>query len=559
MLLRPYQEIAVDSASEALDKHGNTVVVAPTGAGKTIMLSALIGQRCDTRRNVLVLQHRDELVNQNIDKFHRVNPSISTSVVNAEQKDWEGDTVFSMVQTLSRPSNLGNMKKIDMVVVDESHHVVADTYLRIINHAKETNENVEIVGFTATPNRGDKKGLRGVFTNCSHQIEISTLIREGFLVTPKTYVIDVGVRSELQNVRKTVVDFDMDQVARIMNKRAINQRVVSEWLDKAHDRKTVVFCSTVAHAEDLCQEFVDEGINAKIVTGNTDKTERREILEDLSSGDTQVVVNVSVLTEGFDSPPVSCIVLTRPCSYKSTMVQMIGRGLRIIDQNEYPDVVKTDCVVLDFGTSVLTHGSLEEEVNLEGSQSELQGQAPEKVCPECKSVVPLSVRECPMCGFEFGKDDDSQLEEFSMTEVDLLDRSPFRWMDIFGTGKCVTATGFNGFAMVIDVGDLSCGLVKRSGGRIRMISIGTRKQAIASADDFLREIEDSDSAKKGRRWLNERISDKQREMLSRNDVHISGFDFSWTKYKAACYLNYLWNKCRVDDMVNNVREKHEKR
>jgi len=559
MLLRPYQEIAVDSALEALDKHGNTVVVAPTGAGKTIMLSALIGQRCNTRRNVLVLQHRDELVNQNIDKFHRVNPSISTSVVNAEQKNWEGDTVFSMVQTLSRPNNLENMKKIDMVVVDESHHVVADTYTRIINHAKEANENVEIVGFTATPNRGDKKGLREVFTNCSHQIEISTLIREGFLVTPKTYVIDVGVRSELQNVRKTVVDFDMDQVARIMNKRAINQRVVSEWLDKAHDRKTVVFCSTVAHAEDLCQEFVDEGINAKIVTGNTDKTERREILEDLSSGDTQVVVNVSVLTEGFDSPPVSCIVLTRPCSYKSTMVQMIGRGLRIIDQNEYPDIVKTDCVVLDFGTSVLTHGSLEEEVNLEGSQSELQGDAPEKVCPECNSVVPLSVRECPMCGFEFGKDDNSQLEEFSMTEVDLLDRSPFRWMDIFGTGKCVTATGFNGFSMVIDVGELSCGLVKRSGGRIRMISIGTRKQAIASADDFLREIEDSNSAKKGRRWLNERISDKQREMLSRNGVQVSGFDFSWTKYKAACYLNYLWNKSKVDDMVGNVREKHEKR
>jgi len=559
MLLRPYQEIAVNSAIDALDKHGNTVVVAPTGAGKTIMLSALIGKRCQTRRNVLVLQHRDELVNQNMDKFKRINPNILTSIVNAEEKDWNGDAVFSMVQTLSRPNNLDNMKAMDMLVVDESHHVVADTYTRIINHAKQINDKVEIVGFTATPNRGDKKGLREVFTNCSHQIEISTLIREGFLVSPKTYVIDVGVRSELENVRKTVVDFDMDQVARIMNKRAINQRVVSEWLDKANDRKTVVFCSTVAHAEDLCQEFVEEGINAKIVTGNTDKTERREILEDLSSGDTQVVVNVSVLTEGFDSPPVSCIVLTRPCSYKSTMVQMIGRGLRTIDQNEYPDIVKTDCVVLDFGTSVLTHGSLEEEVNLEGSQSELQGDAPEKVCPECNSVVPLGVRECPMCGFEFGKNDNSQLEEFTMTEIDLIDRSPFRWLDIFGTGKCVAATGFNGFAMVIDVGDLSCGLIKRSGGKIRMISIGTRKQAIASADDFLREIEDGNSAEKGRRWLNERMSDKQREMLGRNGVVVSGFDFSWTKYKAACYLNYLWNKGRVDDMVSNVREKHEKR
>ena len=117
MLLRPYQEIAVNSAIDALDKHGNTVVVAPTGAGKTIMLSALIGQRCQTRRNVLVLQHRDELVNQNMDKFKRINPNILTSVVNAEEKDWNGDAVFSMVQTLSRPNNLDNM----MAFVNNNH------------------------------------------------------------------------------------------------------------------------------------------------------------------------------------------------------------------------------------------------------------------------------------------------------------------------------------------------------------------------------------------------------------------------------------------------------
>ena len=439
MLLRPYQEIAVNSASDALDKHGNTVVVAPTGAGKTIMLSSLIGKRKDNK-NVLVLQHRDELVNQNMDKFKRVNPNISTSVVNAEAKDWSGDTVFSMVQTLSRPNNLQNMKPIDMVVVDESHHIVADTYLRIINHAKQTNENVEIVGFTATPNRGDKKGLREVFTNCSHQIEISTLIREGFLVTPRTYVIDVGVRSELQNVRKTIVDFDMDQVARIMNKRAINQRVVDEWRQRAADRKTVVFCSTVAHAEDLCDEFVNQGIRAEVVTGETDKTVRANMLEDLENGELQVVVNVAVLTEGFDAPPVSCIILTRPCSYKATMVQMIGRGLRTINPDEHPNIIKTDCVVLDFGTSVLTHGSLEDDVNLDGGKADGSGQAPEKSCPECNSVVPLGVRECPICGFEFGQDKDDNLVEFNMTEVELIDRSPFRWTDIFGTGKCLSAT-----------------------------------------------------------------------------------------------------------------------
>ena len=97
MILREYQKIAINDASDALDKHGNTLVVAPTGAGKTIMLSALVGKRHKSSQNVLVLQHRDELVSQNSNKFHRVNPSLNISEVNAAQKDWSGDAVFAMV------------------------------------------------------------------------------------------------------------------------------------------------------------------------------------------------------------------------------------------------------------------------------------------------------------------------------------------------------------------------------------------------------------------------------------------------------------------------------
>ena len=350
MILRPYQEIAVQDASDALDKHKNTIVVAPTGAGKTIMLSALIGKRYSKGKKILVLQHRDELVGQNTNKFTRVNPKISTSVVDASEKNWSGNAVFSMVQTLSRPNNLANMSKIDMMVIDESHHAIADTYMRIIKKVKEANESVEIVGFTATPNRGDRKGLKDVFNNCSHQIEVASLIREGFLVPPKTFVIDVGVQQDLQNVRKTVSDFDMGQVEQIMNKRAINEKIVEEWQEKAGNRKTVIFCSTVIHAQDLCDEYRRAQIRAEIVTGETPSDQRKQILHDLEHGDVQVVVNVAVLTEGFDAPPVSCIVLTRPCSYKSTMVQMIGRGLRTIDPNEYPNIIKKDCIILDFGT-----------------------------------------------------------------------------------------------------------------------------------------------------------------------------------------------------------------
>ena len=171
MLLRPYQEVAVSDACKALDKHGNTIVVAPTGAGKTIMLSALVGKRHKEGKKILVIQHRDELVEQNSAKFKKVNPYITTSIVNGTVKHWDGDAVFSMVQTVSRENNLRARPKFDMVVIDEAHHAAAPTYRRVIDAVLEDNDKAEIVGFTATPNRGDGKALRSVFTNCAHQIE----------------------------------------------------------------------------------------------------------------------------------------------------------------------------------------------------------------------------------------------------------------------------------------------------------------------------------------------------------------------------------------------------
>ena len=555
MILRPYQEVAISDALNALDTHKNTIVVAPTGAGKTIMLSALIGKRHQEGKRILVLQHRDELVAQNREKFLKVNPNISTSIVNGTIKKWDGDTIFSMVQTLSRENNLRHRPKFDMVVVDESHHVAADTYMRIIEAVKEDNEHAEIVGFTATPNRGDGKGLRSIFNNCSHQIELATLIREGFLVPPKAYVVDVGVTEALEGVTRRGNDFDMDEVARIMNKRVINERVVNEWQDRAGDRKTVVFCSTINHAQDLLDMFIEHDINAEMVIGDTPKPERKQILHDLEFGDVQVVVNVAVLTEGFDAPPVSCVVLTRPCSFKSTMVQMIGRGLRILDPEIYPDQIKKDCIVLDFGSSILTHGALDEAANLDGKPKDSNGEAPEKQCPECGFINPLNVRMCVECGYEFQSQDTEELVDFTLTEYDLMELSPFLWMDIFGNGSCLMAMGFNGFGVVGTVGDTSIGLVKAQNGRkVRSVAIGGKVQAMSAADDFMREIEDSSGANKSKRWLNERATDKQRNALRRGGVQVNEMDFSWTKYKAACWLNYLWNKEQIDAAVERIAE-----
>ncbi len=140
MILRPYQDVAVNSAIKSLNKHKNTIVVAPTGAGKTIMLSSLIGKMHKENNKVLVLQHRDELVNQNMDKFKKINPNISTSILNADEKDWSGDVVFAMVQTLSRPNNLSSMQRVNLIIIDESHHTIANSWLNIIKESKQIND-----------------------------------------------------------------------------------------------------------------------------------------------------------------------------------------------------------------------------------------------------------------------------------------------------------------------------------------------------------------------------------------------------------------------------------
>jgi len=461
-----------------------------------------------------------------------------------------------MVQTISRERNLRDRPKFDMVVIDEGHHAAAPTYRKVIDAVLEDNEHAEIVGFTATPNRGDGKGLRGVFNNCSHQIEISSLINEGFLVRPKTFVIDLGVNSQLENVTKRGKEYDMEEVAEIMDHQIINDRIVREWKEKASDRKTVVFCSTVKHAEHLCDAFVADGVKADYVTGETDKAVRSQMLHDLEFGDLQVVVNVAVLTEGFDAPPVSCVILTRPCSQKGTMVQMIGRGLRIIDPEIYPDILKTDCIVMDFGTSVITHGSIDDAADLDGREKSQEGEAPTKVCPDCEAEVHARVRECPICGHVFQPKEKSQLDSFVMTEYDLLQISPFMWIDPFGKGSVMMAGGFNGFCLVAKLNDQYwIAFVKPANGRVRVVSIGEKVQAMAASDDFLREIEESNAANKNKRWLSQGASDTQKRLLRAQGIEVSPMDFSWTKYRANCTLNYFWNKRVIDHEYKKAEAK----
>ncbi|MDR0774876.1 MAG: DEAD/DEAH box helicase, partial [Rickettsia sp.] len=344
IILRQRQIEFVERSIEALQRHGNTLGVAPTGAGKTIMLSAVIGELYKLTPNlkVCVVAHRKELTEQNNDKFLKVNRSLRTSIVNAENKDWSGEVVFAMVQTLSKKRTLKSIPHLDLLVIDETHHVTAKSYMKIIKQARVINPSVMIYGITATPQRGDKSSLGRIFTNCADQIFLSELIESNHLVKPVTYSVDVAKEKLMLLKKKSTGDYSESEVADILDQPVIIDEVIRHWKETARDRKTVIFCSTIKHAEHVRIAFRDHGIRTDLITSELTKDEREFVLKQLTIGEIQVLINVAILTEGWDYPPISCVVLLRQSSYKSTMIQMIGRGLRTTDPAIYPDIIKKD-------------------------------------------------------------------------------------------------------------------------------------------------------------------------------------------------------------------------
>lgn len=554
MLLRNRQKTFVERSVSALKDKGNTLGVAPTGSGKTIMLSAVIGHLLVPDQKACVLAHRDELTQQNESKFKRVNPSISTSVFDAQQKSWRGQTTFAMVPTLARQNHLNTMPEMDLLVIDEAHHAVADTYRRIIDHAQDINPDCKIYGVTATAVRGDKKGLREVFSNVADQVRLGELIRSGHLVPPRTFVIDVGAQEELKKIKRGIDDFDMNAVEEIMDTVPITEAVIKHWKAKAADRKTVVFCSTVNHAQHVCDAFNAANVPTVMVHGGMSKSERKSQIKEFESGDAQVIVNVAVLVEGYDYTPIGCVILLRPSSYKSTLIQMVGRGLRTVDPNEYPGVVKSDCIVLDFGISTLLHGTLEQDADLD---AEPEGEAPTKICPECAAEVPIATMECPLCGYIWeheemgGGDEKTPLTDFVMSEVDLFKRSNFLWIDLFNQDDALMATGFNAWSGIFFLNGQWYAIGADKQIPIHLLAIGERTICLAAADDWLNDNETADSAHKSQSWLSQPATEKQLHYLPSNYQ----MDYGLTRYKASVLLAFQFNKSAIKKLIFEVDER----
>jgi len=557
LTLRPRQQEMTDKAKAALMEHGNTLCVAPTGAGKTIMLSSIIKDHLKQGEKCLVLQHTDEILEQNREKFERIDSSRKLSLVNGRIKDFSGDVIFSMVQSLQRETTLLSMPRIDLLVIDEAHHSVSPTYERILNQAKANNPSLHVLGMTATPTRADKHGLAQVFSNVADQITIEELVASGDLLYPKTFVIASDIQDKIKKSLWAYEDEENSPMEDLIAE--IDQlEIVKHWQEKAQGRKTVIFCSRVEHSLSTVETFNTAGIKAVHIDGTFSRENRQQALESFTRGDTQVICNVSVLTEGWDYPPTSCIILLRAYSSQPAMIQMIGRGLRTIDPTLYPDCPKTDCIVLDFGLSVSHHGSIESKVDL----------LPKKKCPSCKAFIPNVASICPACGADFERKAKEKVEREARKEQKRIQRLKDIEMRELALERAYRqreeqrtqmqkrrererhnrtlvfsqvdesawiASGSEGYALMTQVGTQSFSLLMKSGD-IHETFLGTQQECLQAGGRFLRQYGGQFLPFSDERWGDLPPSESQMKILEKHPHPLQ------TRRQACALIAYKFHK-----------------
>lgn len=350
--LRPYQKNCLEAIRKSFAEgtHRQLVSIA-TGGGKTIIFSHLIKE---VGVKTLIIAHTNELLQQAKDKIQIVCPELDVGLLNADNKNFESDILVSSIQSARITKNLEELKKkgFQLLVYDEAHHCGSDSSRVVLNELGfgEGTANL-LVGFTATGFRQDGKGLGKTFDEIVYEKPTNELIKEGYL----SPVRGIKIATDIDFSKITCVNGDLqaESLADVMNIPAINQLVVDSWIEKAEGRQTIVFATTIKHAENLAAIFCKHGVKARCISGNTLKDERDRILNDYQNGLLNVICNCQLLTEGYDAPITSSILIARPTRSRGLYQQMAGRGLRL-----FPN--KKDCVILDFsdGTSTLCNPSI---------------------------------------------------------------------------------------------------------------------------------------------------------------------------------------------------------
>lgn len=335
MELRPYQETARQKVQEEWEEgKKRTLLVLPTGTGKTIVFSKIIEDRVKKGERVLVIAHRGELLKQASDKLYK-STGLKTATEKAEQTSLGSfyRVVVGSVQTLQREKRLNQFppEYFDTIVIDEAHHTISDGYQRVLQHFEDAN----VLGVTATPDRGDMRNLGSYFESLAYEYSLPEAIKSGYLSPIKA--LTIPLKLDLSNVKQQAGDFSTKDLGTALDPYL--EQIAEEMKKQCFNRKTVVFLPLVKTSQKFRDILNQHGFKAAEVNGES--ADREQILKDYEEGKYNVLCNSMLLTEGWDCPSVDCVIVLRPTKVRALYSQMVGRGTRLAPG-------KKELLLLDF-------------------------------------------------------------------------------------------------------------------------------------------------------------------------------------------------------------------
>ena len=396
-MLRDYQLAAVTGLRESIRTgHKRPCLIAPTGAGKTHIACAVVEGAIQKGKKVLFLAPRRELIYQASERL--TGFGIHNGIIMAgEMRDIYAPVQVASFDTLHARgirSERMLMPDADVVIVDEAHLSIAQTRKDIIEYYHEA----IVIGLTATPARGDGKGLGEIYDDLVETVTMRDLVDTGHLVPMRYFAPS---KPDLEGVKVRMGDYVIKGLSEKMDQPKLIGDIVDNWSRVASDRRTVVFCVTRAHSRHACEAFNAVGVAAEHLDGETPLEERKAILDRVRSGETQVLCNVFVCSFGLDIPELDCCVLARPTKNISLYLQTAGRVLRT-----HPG--KENAILIDHSGAVDEHGFVDDPIpwSLDGSESvkdrkakdQMEQKEPKEItCKNCQTVFKGS-RVCPNCG-----------------------------------------------------------------------------------------------------------------------------------------------------------------
>lgn len=386
-VLRSYQQDIINEARRVMSTGERSILItAPTGSGKTVLMSAMFKLCVEKGKRALFLVHRRELVKQSVSTLEKAG--LDCGVISSGfLEEYHKQVQVASIQTFK--NRIDKIKRPDLIVYDEVHHVASRTWANIF---KEFSDCFQ-VGLTATPERLDGKGLKDYFNYLIEGPKVSWLIENGSL---SQYKVFAPVRPDLSKVKRRLGDYDRSSLADVMSSPNIIGNVVEEYKKHAMGKRAVIFCVNIKHSKAVVDAFNKDGLPAAHVDGKSKSLDRDGTIRDLAAGRTLILSNVGLFGEGFDLPSVECCILLRPTQSLGLYLQMVGRALR-----PHPD--KEFAIILDHTGNIQRHGlpCSDREWSLDGvpwkkrliDQANIQT----KTCKVCFGVFKPAPK-CPYCG-----------------------------------------------------------------------------------------------------------------------------------------------------------------